>query len=71
VPGRAYGDDTCHYIMRGVLEVIEGSVVSSGSQGTRFVAQQRALPPDEALDAARREYHRPVDLWSRGVWANE
>ncbi len=75
VPGRAYGDETCHYVMRGVLEVIEGSVVASGSQGTRFVAQQRAhrrpLPPDEALDDARREFHRPIDLWSRGVWASE
>ena len=71
VPGRAYGDETCHYVMRGVLEVIEGSVVASGSQGTRFVAQQRALPPDEALDAARREYHRPIDLWSRSLWASE
>ena len=34
VPGRSYGDVQCHYVMRDVLEVIEGSVVSSGSQGT-------------------------------------
>jgi hypothetical protein len=71
VPGRSYGDDTCHYIMRGVLEVIEGSIVPSGSQGTRFVAQQRALAPAEALDAARREYHRPIELAVRGLWAEE
>lgn len=71
VPGRSYGDHTCHYVMRDVLEVIEGSVVPSGSQGTRFVAQERALAVDEALDAARKAYHRPVEIWSRGVWAAE
>ena len=41
VPGRAYGDRVCHYLMRGVTEVLEGSVVSAGSQGTGFVAQER------------------------------
>jgi hypothetical protein len=71
VPGRSYGDHACHYVMRDVLEVIEGSVVPSGSQGTRFVAQQRAFAPGEALEAARREFHRPIDLWSRGCWAAE
>jgi len=71
VPGRSYGDDTCHYLLRDVLEVIEGSVVPSGSQGTRFVAGQRALDLPEALEAARREYHRPIVLDTPGFWASE
>jgi hypothetical protein len=71
VPGRSYGPDICHYVMRDVLEVIEGSVVPSGSQGTGFVAQARALPLPDALDAARQHYHTPVALWSRRWWAEE
>lgn len=71
VPGRSYGDDVCHYIMRDVLEVIEGSVVSSGSQGTTFVAQQRHLALPQALDAARRGFHEPIELWSKRLWADE
>lgn len=71
VPGRAYGGESCHYVMRNVLEVIEGSVVPSGSQGTGFVAQARALPLERALDNARQRYHRPVELWTRRAWAEE
>ncbi len=71
VPGRSYGDEVCHYLMRDVLEVMEGSVVPSGSQGTGFVKQERALPIAEALESARRGFHRPVTLWSSGVWAAE
>ncbi len=71
VPGRSYGDETCHYLMRDVLEVMEGSVVPSGSQGTGFVSQARALPLAEALESARRGFHRPVELWSSGLWASE
>lgn len=64
VPGRSYAGQHCHYIMRGVIEVIEGSVVSSGSQGTGFVAQQRILPLDEALAAARGTL-RGTRAWAR------
>ena len=72
VPGRSYSGDVCHFTMRDVLEVIEGSVVSSGSQGTSFVAQEeRALPLREALREARRAYHTPIDLWSPRTWAEE
>ena len=86
VPGRSYGDPAdsasiCHYVMRDVLEVIEGSVVSSGSQGTGFVTQQRAggLPLAQALDVARQAVHEPIALWSRpsgcskvaALWADE
>jgi hypothetical protein len=63
-PGRSYAGQHCHYIMRGVIEVIEGSVVSSGSQGTGFVAQQRILPLDEALAAARGAL-RGTRVWAR------
>ena len=82
IPGRTYGDALCHYTMRDVLEVIEGSVVPSGSQGTRFVAQQRqwagphgapesARSLAEALDMARAAYHRPIEVWSKRVWNEE
>lgn len=71
VPGKHYEGQVCHYVMRNVLEVIEGSVVPSGSQGTGFVAQQRALPLPKALESAREAYHRPIEVWSRGFWADE
>jgi len=75
IPGRAYAGALCHYTMRDVLEVIEGSVVPAGSQGTGFVAQpfaeQRALPLGRALDVARRAYHRPIELTSIAPWAAE
>lgn len=76
VPGRSYGGKSCHFVMRGVLEVLEGSVVPAGSQGTRFVARQRADrtlpagPPSEALAAARALFHRPIEVWS-APWARE
>ncbi len=76
VPGRRYGDKVCHFVMRDVLEVLEGSVVPAGSQGTRFIAQQReearAFPAaaTEALSRARALFHRPIALWSAG-WARE
>ena len=77
IPGRSYGAKTCHFVMRGVMEVLEGSVVPAGSQGTRFVAQQRAaagadstVPALEALAAARALYHRPIELRG-GPWADE
>ena len=70
VPGRMYGDTLCHFTMRDVLEVIEGSVVPSGSQGTGFVARERALPPSQALDLARRNQagspaSGPVRIWAQ------
>jgi len=87
VPGRTYGDAVCHYVMRDVLEVIEGSVVPTGSQGTVFVPRSsnaqslpaRAagagrsgpLPLETALEAGRQAFHRPVELWSKTVWADE
>jgi hypothetical protein len=65
VPGRTYSGKQCHYIMRDVLDVIEGSVVPAGSQGTGFVSQERAL------ELARREYHRPIELLAQPLWAEE
>ncbi|NLO32525.1 MAG: hypothetical protein GX117_04100 [Candidatus Hydrogenedentes bacterium] len=76
VPGRSYGDKQCHFIMRDVLEVLEGSVVPAGSQGTRFVAQERGqkgaglLEPMEALCAAREAYHQPITVTGT-TWALE
>lgn len=71
VPGRTYGDAQCYYVMRDVLEVIEGSVVSSGSQGTGFVPQRRVASIGEALEHGRQAYHEPIALWSKRVWADE
>jgi len=74
IPGRSYGDDRCHFVMRNVQEVIEGSIVPSGSQGTGFVGAQvaeRALPLPEALVAARELVHTPIELRSAVTWAEE
>ena len=71
VPGRSYEGKACHYEMRGVLEVLEGSVVSSGSQGTSFVAAARSLPLADALEIGRQAYHRPIEVWSKRTWAEE
>lgn len=71
LPGKSYGGETCHYVMRNVQEVIEGSVVPSGSQGTGFVSQQRALPLAEALNQAREDYRAPIEIRTRGLWADE
>jgi len=62
IPGRAYGADTCHFIMRDVLEVAEGSVVSAGSQGTSFVRDGRYQPKNET--ATLHPIKTPC-LWAR------
>lgn len=64
VPGRTYGNDMCHYVMRDVAEVLEGSVVYWGSQGTSFVARTRGplLSLPDALDAARQRFHAPIEI---------
>jgi hypothetical protein len=71
VPGRTYGDAACHFIMRGVLEVAEGSVVSSGSQGTGFVREDRDAPLLKSLATARETFHQPIELESKTLWASE
>ncbi len=84
VPGRNYGEALCHYVMRDVLEVIEGSVVPAGSQGTGFVPNAECRMKNaewrvqgwaggvaEALEAGRQAYHRPIELWSKRTWAEE
>ena len=63
VPGRVYDAVACHYIMRDVIEVIEGSVVSSGSQGTQFVAQERVATLAPPLQGAA--------PWGRRCWSKE
>ncbi|HQE76158.1 MAG TPA: hypothetical protein PKY01_10280 [Candidatus Hydrogenedentes bacterium] len=71
IPGRSYNGALCHCVLRDVLEVIEGSVVASGSQGTRFVSGVRALELDDALAAGRRDFHAPIEMWSGGLWEDE
>lgn len=71
IPGRSYGDEHCHFVMRDVREVIEGSIVPSGSQGTGFIGQTRALPVQEALAAARDLVHMPIELRTQTTWAEE
>ncbi len=73
IPGRRYGDTRCHFIMREVLEVIEGSVVSAGSQGTGFVAHRHGSAirtPETALARAREAFHQPIELIG-DTWARE
>jgi len=67
IPGRTYNDELCHYIMRDVVSVLEGSVVFSASQGTGFVnARGNGNRPtvSEALKAAREAHHRPIEIVS-------
>ncbi|HOZ46284.1 MAG TPA: hypothetical protein PLO37_12185 [Candidatus Hydrogenedentes bacterium] len=71
VPGRSYNGEVCHYLMRGVLDVIEGSVVPSGSQGTSFVSESRMLAPAQALERARQVYHEPITVCSTRFLATE
>ena len=71
IPGRSYGDNRCHFVMRDVREVIEGSIVPAGSQGTGFVGQTRTLPVVEALAAARDLVHTPIELQTTVTWAEE
>ncbi|MFC1736234.1 hypothetical protein ACFL1X_08955 [Candidatus Hydrogenedentota bacterium] len=44
VPGKLNEGELCHYIMRDVIDVLEGSIVFAGSQGTEFVGSSRNLP---------------------------
>jgi len=68
IPGQSYGDQVCHFIMRDVLDVIEGSLVAAGSQGTGFVKRENVLPLADALCAARDAtktkniLHKPVPV---------
>lgn len=60
-PGEAYDDQECHYIMHGVSDVFEGSIVPLGSQGTEIIEARtedgmRVLPFDDALKVAREGY---------------
>ncbi|MBI2424982.1 MAG: hypothetical protein HYV27_19300 [Candidatus Hydrogenedentes bacterium] len=71
VPGRSYGAAACHFVMRGVQEVLEGSVVASGSQGTRFLAGARSEPPLTALEQARRAFHEPITLHESPFFTRE
>lgn len=48
VPGKQYDSNLCFYWLRGVQEVIEGSVVASGSQGTRFISELRSMLGEKA-----------------------
>jgi len=73
VPGRTYGEESCHYVMHDVVSVLEGSVVFSASQGTGFVAgRDDASRPtaSDALKAARAAYHRPIEIVGTGRQAS-
>jgi len=41
IPGKKYDSELCFYWLRDVQEVLEGSVVACGSQGTGFVRDYR------------------------------
>lgn len=42
IPGNRYDGEVCFYWLRDVKEVLEGSVVACGSQGTGFVSEYRS-----------------------------
>ncbi|HOK09980.1 MAG TPA: hypothetical protein PLT82_11220 [Candidatus Hydrogenedens sp.] len=42
VPGTKYDGNLCFYHIRGVQDVLEGSVVACGSQGTSFITEARS-----------------------------
>lgn len=67
VPGRAYGGETCHFIMRDVIDVAEGSVVSAGSQGTGFVRGNGAgMARSRAFEGSGASLEKTgTVLWSR------
>jgi len=52
VPGERYGKEVCYYLMRDVVDVHEGSLVSAGSQGTTFVAAHDPTEPRAQARAA-------------------
>lgn len=62
VPGHEYAGASCHFVMRDVVDVLEGSVVSCGSQGTQFVAQARHDAPTAGLPSA---HNTPRKIWAR------
>ena len=75
VPGQRYDDIEAHYIMRQVTDVIEGSIVSSGSQGTGFIATKERS--GQFLQALHSDCHPAefLDLSVAGkqckAWAEE
>lgn len=71
VPGREYGGAPCHFVMRGILEVAEGSVVSAGSQGTGFVRENRGQPVMDALGEARAACRGRTGKHAASLWARE
>lgn len=72
VPGRVYAGVQCHFLLRDVVDVIEGSVVASGSQGTRFVARESfGLSAPEALAIARDRGGGVPVLKPGRCWATE
>lgn len=70
VPGREYNGVTCHFVMRDVVDVLEGSVVSCGSQGTQFVAQSR-LAASAASAAPAPQLLQFLSQAPRKIWASE
>ncbi len=61
IPGRDYDGAMCHYVMHDVREVIEGSIVPAGSQGTKIVAAMRAAlsQTGDLLDSLDTKEERP------------
>lgn len=64
VPGRDYDGLTCHFLLRGVVDVFEGSVVSCGSQGTQFVAQARHNSPAPPFPSTLPLHTAPGKIWA-------
>ena len=73
VPGQVYGTEACHFVMRDVVDVIEGSVVPSGSQGTQFLGETRARRWNDNDPSYLSDRTDPADRLRRTLrcWAEE
>lgn len=68
VPGREYNGALCHFLLRGVVDVLEGSVVACASQGTQFIEARAAAP---ALPRPAWRAPHTVPQVPRKIWAAE
>ncbi len=71
LPGEVYDRAMCFYRMRGVQDVLEGSVVACGSQGTSFVTDRRSLGWEWLGEKGLYAVQRGWQLTKGKVWCNE
>lgn len=70
VPGEKYEGSMCFYRMRGIQDVLEGSVVACGSQGTSFVSDIRTYWLEQLSEKGLHLFQRGGVEKNR-VWCKE